>query len=264
MVTAVRASGSLVRLKGSFTDRTPPSLLRSNFSMDNMKTAHHRSKIVFPFLFIAFVFCLGACQPGSSPKSSVFDDVCEPPCWQGIDPGKTTKEEALQVLAMISAIEQGSIESASTVEPNDRIKWSWNANAVDFSGRIFLQENVATLIAIAPKDNRVQVKEVIDRLGEPEEILAFRTKGEQSIISVYFLYPSKGYGFLDYFVSSNSGAESTIAVKPEEEVNYIWFGEINSVTQNLTNGKIDRLPLSFVEDGIQKWIGYGQYDLLER
>lgn len=229
-----------------------------------MKTTNSKLSILFPLLITVLTFYITACQPGSSQTSSIITNPCTPPCWQGIDPGKTTTDEALKLLNTLPDVKKGSIEFITSIEPNDSIKWSWNSKSADYSGRIFTQGEVASLIVIAPKDKTLQFKDVISVLGEPERILTFFETGERVTIAIFILYPTKGYGFLDYYTVSPGYTERIIAVKPEDEVKLIWFGEVKSFYQNLTNGKIGRLPNRFIESGTQIWNGYGQYELLER
>lgn len=167
-----------------------------------MKTIPRMTVNSFTLFLLALVFFITSCIPSSEQTSSITRNSCSPPCWLGIDPGKTTRDEATKLLASIPDVNESSIENTSTVEPNDSVKWSWNSEAADFSGRIFSQGDLSTLITIAPKEKMLQFKDVIYKLGEPERILIFRTKGEQAIISIYILYPTKGYGLLNYYITS--------------------------------------------------------------
>jgi hypothetical protein len=232
--------------------------------MHKMKVMFHKTGNFFILFLLVLVFCITACKPSSSKTSSITNNVCSPPCWQNITPGETTREDAIKLLTNLSDIKKSSIESTSTVEPNDSIKWIWNSKADDYSGRIFFQGDVTALIAVTPKEKKLQFKDIIYGFGEPERVLAFRTKGEQAIITIYVLYPSKGYGFMDYYISDSRNTERTVEVKPEEEVKYVWLGEVKTFYQNLTNGKIDRLPNNIVNENTQIWNGYVQYKYFER
>jgi len=229
-----------------------------------MKVTYRKTPLLFSLWMMVFILCITACRPNASQTSSIIINPCSPPCWQNIVPGKTTKDEVIKLLNTLPDINKGSIETITTIEPNDSIKWSWNPKAADYSGRIFIQDDVTFLITVAPKENRLHFEEVILKLGEPEQVLAFLEKGERVSITIFILYPTKGYGFLDYYTSSFDNTKSTIEIKPEMEVKYIWFGEVENFYLNLTNGYIGRLTSSFVKEGVQPWNGYGQYNLIER
>jgi len=52
-------------------------------------------------------FLLVACQPKLPANPTFFDSpVCQPPCWENITPGVTTKKDALTILSEIDSVDQ--------------------------------------------------------------------------------------------------------------------------------------------------------------
>lgn len=215
-------------------------------------------------LTISFL-SLYACNRSSTPRvSSVIQDKsCSPPCWQHISPGTTTRKEVKPLLEQIPWVRRDSIEDAYTVSPGDSIKWMGSSIAADYSGRIFLNDDIVTLIAISPKKGVLNFADIIKKLGDPESIFVVNRGGEKDIVSILVLYPSKGFVFLDYYDFPNKTRESVIDVKPDEEVKKVWYGEPMRINEYLTQGQIDLIPNSLLMEGTQKWTGFGKYSYIE-
>ena len=58
-------------------------------------------------LILFFVFLMTSCAKTAS--SILTDNTCEAPCWRGITPGLTTKEEVQQKLIGMKDVDQDSI-----------------------------------------------------------------------------------------------------------------------------------------------------------
>jgi hypothetical protein len=205
---------------------------------------------------------LSSCNASQKKVSSIIiDKSCSPPCWENITPGSTTREEANTRLKEISYI--GSIKDSSIVSDNDSKTWEGKSSAGDFSGDIFFDNDIVTLISVSPKKGVLIFSDLTEKLGEPENVFVVYTGGERSILTVFILYPSKGFGFLDYYYASNNPPQNAIQVKPEEDVKYIWYCEPKYFYDFLTSGQIGRFTIGFIEEGIQKWNGFSEYKYIE-
>ncbi|MDD5368420.1 MAG: hypothetical protein PHQ40_05000 [Anaerolineaceae bacterium] len=211
------------------------------------------------------ILSLYACNRSSTLRvSSVIQDKsCSPPCWEQITPGKTARKEVKPFLEEISWVKKVSIKDAYTVSPGDSIKWMGLSTAADYSGRVFFNNDIVTLITISPNKGVIIFTDLITKLGDPENILVVNRRGEKDIISIFILYPSKGYGFLDYYEYSNVNPESVIEVKPDEDVKQVWYGEPIPFYEYLTQGQIERILENLIRQGIQKWNGFGKYPYAE-
>lgn len=103
---------------------------------------------------------------------------------------------------------------------------------------------------------------MIDEHGEPENILILRVKGERSIVSVFILYPSQGFGFIDFYASELDLGE-TVQITPDEEVKSAWYGKVEEFYDYLSEGQVARLPIELIDQGNQEWNGYGEYTYIE-
>jgi hypothetical protein len=93
--------------------------------------------------------------------------------------------------------------------------------------------------------------------------LAYYSEGEKTTIAVFVLYPSEGYGFLNYYDSPNLIPGRSVLISPQDEVKLVWYGEPKFYFDYLTTGPIDKYSIEFIEQTIQPWNGYGEY-LLEK
>lgn len=212
--------------------------------------------------FVILATILSSCNKVGS--SVIQDNACSLPCWEDITPGTTMRNEIYPLLKAIPWIKKDSIEDVTTVNPNDSVKWMGTSKAGDYSGRIFLKEDLVTIITISPKERVVKFVDIINKLGEPEYILAVTTRGERAITVVFVLYPSKGYGFLDYYYSSNTDIDNPIQVNPEEYVKQVWYCKPEHFYEYMTSGEIAYLPINLIDTSMQKWVGFGKYESIEQ
>ncbi|MCD4802383.1 MAG: hypothetical protein K8R16_05530 [Anaerolineales bacterium] len=134
-------------------------------------------------IFFLIIFALGACNKLDSEnsiaktpefysdlqKAWLDDPYCNPPCWQGITPGFSTKEEALEVLNNIDYLE---ISSQSEHYNFGAIEWDWKLiYKYDRGGRFFYSLEDELVYAIEPSlIIEIQLNELIERYGEPSYI----------------------------------------------------------------------------------------------
>lgn len=193
----------------------------------------------------------------------IHDPSCSPPCWQNIVPQKTTRDEVDQLLKAISWVDVDTVKVMSGVSPNDSFTWKGKSNAGDYSGRVYVDGNFVSIITFSPREGLLTINEIINELGEPQNVLAVCSRGEKSIMSVFFLYPKYGYGFLDYYPSDYC-SEKAIQIKPDEYVKQVWYCDMAHYFDYLTAGQISNLDISIIENGIQIWAGFEEYSFIIR
>jgi hypothetical protein len=125
----------------------------------------------------------------SSQKVNVLDKlVCEPPCWQNITPGVTTKAELKEILSSLEFVNQDTISFSDNVwngfEGNAGCKFTNNYTGLDI---LFLGDKVVwmdiTGIQVITLENAIQI------LGEPSYI-AMNYRGSE--YTPLLFNPSKG------------------------------------------------------------------------
>jgi hypothetical protein len=137
------------------------------------------------------------------------------------------------------------------------------SNAGDYSGRVYINDNVVSIITFSPKEGLLTINEIINELGEPQNVLAVCSRGEKSIMTVFVLYPRNGYGFLDYYPSDYC-SENAIYIKPEDYVKQVWYSDLDHYFDYLTTGQVSNLDIGLIENGIQIWTGFGDYNYIIR
>jgi hypothetical protein len=120
---------------------------------------------------------------------------CRLPCWQGISPGKTTKDEALEILKKISYINPNTIISDSTdASPvpgvsSGTIRWNWiNGNRGGSVG-FKLGNSNPTIESIGLIFNEpCKLKDIIETYGPPSHVEANYNLGGFSLIFWWMSY----------------------------------------------------------------------------
>jgi hypothetical protein len=140
---------------------------------------------------------------------------CRPPCWEGIIPGHTTVNEALELLKknqLISGVEQFTSSFNVTVEG---LRWNWATTSQSSSilgeGGLLYNDNVSKVIySITPiyGETVFTFDQVIQQFGEPTYIIAqAQRQAEGNSISYYLniIYVNQGFYVSNWSSSKNLG-----------------------------------------------------------
>lgn len=102
------------------------------------------------------------------------DLACQPPCWQNIDPGVTTEEEALQILKNLSNIDQPSLSTTGTswLIFDDIIRFS--SSPRNWDGEAYILDQKVAKINFWGNLN-IKFYEAIQENGEPEIVVNIPT-----------------------------------------------------------------------------------------
>ncbi len=210
-------------------------------------------------MFLLLGWGLVSCKtPQASPN--IFENpVCEPPCWEHITPGITTKEEASIVLSKLSE-EQVTVD-LQMEEVDNEIRFS----STDIDGSVVLTNNKVSLIILSPKVD-ITLQNAIELLGEPESVLVYQG-GEY--IGVTFFKPQAGIAY-SY---TSWGQKRTPAwapspdwlwseIRPNAEINFVTFFVLGQYEPVLGYGILSFHGLN-PEETLQQlcpWDGYGSID----
>ena len=132
-------------------------------------------------------------------RSLVTDIPCSAPCWQGIIPGVTTRQEALEILQTNTYIQSGSGKSKG----NDELggyTWKWRVPGLGkwLPPSIEWQNNVVQEIKLGLTFD-FTVQAAIQKFGLPEAISISRGgTPEHWYWIVRFFYPQKGMDLSAY------------------------------------------------------------------
>ncbi|HZU87177.1 MAG TPA: hypothetical protein VFF78_06815 [Anaerolineaceae bacterium] len=143
-------------------------------------------------LLILLGLLLGGCA--SAQSSLLLEDTnCAPPCWRGITPGQTSKEEALQILTAMDEVKPDSVIVAPLSE---RYPESISATFREAKERIVVlylrQGKVAALAFWGESGTAAQA---VDFFGLPEVVVAVFGQAEPPYLVYSYLYPGRGIRF---------------------------------------------------------------------
>jgi hypothetical protein len=189
-------------------------------------------------------------------SNSFENPVCQPPCWENIHPGITTKEEAFRILSELDIDQEPTdFEADSSI--------SFSTKAID--GDVLFIDDKVSLIILSPKNN-VSLQNVIEMFGEPQSVLVY-WGGEY--IGVTFFKPLEGVVF-----SYTSWEQSRLLpwshgpnwmyseIRPEAEISLITYFDPEQ-----PDSVLDYSVLSFHEfsrdETLQRlypWSGYGSIE----
>lgn len=97
---------------------------------------------------------------------------CRAPCWEGITPGVTTREEALDLLGANQLVDLPWYPSSRT---SDWIDWTW-VGIEDGGGDLRTEDGTVSMI-LGALPQEVALRDVIGAYGEPSHIVAVRFMG---------------------------------------------------------------------------------------
>ena len=77
------------------------------------------------YILLLLELLLAGCQATPAHPSLFENPVCEPPCWEKITPGGSTKGEALAILSKITAIDQPVVDrNSADIGYDDEIQFT--------------------------------------------------------------------------------------------------------------------------------------------
>jgi hypothetical protein len=166
---------------------------------------------------------------------------CAPPCWQGITPGITNDQEALEILQMNSLIKRGSINPAGS-SLSGGCTWEWRTSWKWIDPGISWKNGVVDIITLGLTFN-LTVNEVIEKFGIPEYV-SISDGGIPEhwywIIDLY--YPSKGILFTAYT------REYSNKFYPSTEIGAAFL---------FVPTTMEEMPERIQSSHYEKWKGYG-------
>jgi len=161
--------------------------------MEKRSSGSYRFKYIFPLVLLIILIAIGCTRPHERNRSILLDDTsCEPPCWENITPGVTNIEDALSNLEKINGISEGPFfqEDIDHVKEKQKIGWYFPTDIEESFGIIHFQNNLVSIMRFTPES--ITIGELVDLIGDPEEIFIVKNRHESTWIWFDLLYPSKG------------------------------------------------------------------------
>lgn len=174
---------------------------------------------------------------------------CRPPCWEGLIPGKTTAEEAVQIL------KASPIASFAYIRNSDyggTVSWRWANGKPGGEAELKFKDGKRIVTRIRPVIDYVSLKEVMRVYGEPSYISvhALPTSDHGKTLDYYWeiIYDPLGFSIRRSSQDKNFLTPDSLFEPPD-------FYEANTIEQIYApraNGSNERVALS-------KWQGFKEF-----
>lgn len=209
-------------------------------------------KLLFSFLLASVL--LAGCQ---AKKSVLLEDtLCEPPCWQNIQPGVSSSEDALNTLRETTLL--ASTPSAVPRKIDDvqsDSSWVFIDSLSEGSGRItYFNDRVAYIQFDV--NNNLRIGKMIDFYGKPELVSAISSWYDSKWLRVCWIYPSQGV-LITHFDHNWRPEGNYASITPDLPVYEVYYFDpelydtlVETVFFQLTKQEV-------VQESIRPWVDYG-------
>lgn len=187
-------------------------------------------------------------QEKSLDSTLVKNNTCEPPCWNGIIPGKSTYSEAVSVLDKLKNSNPGSYKDAVVGE---RKVISWTREGRKHI-EILMDEVVVHSVCFSGTSGTLD--DILQVFGEPDNFYRGRTIDSPDIFWIELYYPQKG---LNVSVRGKVQPGKQIFITPEMPVTLVLYSVPGTMEELLvyTHGE------QWKSVRLQEWKGYGEINL---
>lgn len=168
----------------------------------------------------------------------VGDEHCTPPCWRGIIPGKTSKNDAIQILMEAEDEGEGDLSIPENIVWRDETEKNYSlATDNDIIKTITLKSVTST-----------KLSDLIALFGDPSYAVITRIRDGYFLGMI--LYPDKGLAFL---VSENN---EKFEVKSNTKVIQAIYLEASDLP-TMINTLVGKNRVEGILDSTIEWKGYG-------
>lgn len=216
-------------------------------------------KFIYTCLAICLILIhlLTACQPSSA--IILLSSECEPPCWKGIYPGRTTKDEAAYLLNTLPEVDQSSITFNGRPRDifEDVIYFDFKKRGL--GGWIHISNGKVSFIQFFSEGGNgvlgISFSNALKQLGEPQYILNIPTTGgipgaPTTSYRIFAFHPERGISF--NFDTRQQPAYRRSELRPENKLGGIAFFDPEFFEQLLDAGYFS--PREYWTP----WDGYGK------
>jgi len=216
-------------------------------------------------VFVLIGFLLSSCQPLFAVQSTFFDNpICQPPCWQNITPGITTKAETLAVLSKMISVNQPVRDmNQSGNGYDDQIQFTiYKGRDPYVAGWLYIRNDRVFVISFgyyAPSvfytpfytsNVGIRLDHAIQLFGKPENISLIQTS-RMGLVTLLNLKKGIAFGF---GVDGDSSLDST-SIEPATWIYDITFFDPNQFQIISYSDAV--FPGTFNPNNFHPWMGYG-------
>ena len=159
---------------------------------------------VFTALLLGFLTTL---RHFSRPPSVILTSTCDPPCWHGIEPGKTAYKDVPALLERIGIMEKYVTWEFDKNDTLISARWSFQRPIEDSSGTIYFNDEKQVSAITIRTINSITIAEIFEKLGEPENYITETgtRENKEKYLDLYLFYPSQGY-MVECVISIETGS----------------------------------------------------------
>jgi len=213
---------------------------------------------------LVFLLLAAAILAGCQPKKSILleDTLCQYPCWQNIQPGVSSSEDALNILRGATFLAATSSAIPRKVDDvRSYSSWGFIDGLSETSGRITYFDNTVAYIEFDVLGN-LRIKEMIAYYGEPELISVITGWGDSRWLMVYWIYPDKGV-LITHFDHSWRPSGEYARITPELPVDRVYYFDPALYDTLVKTVFFESTDQEVVQKSIQPWGDFGLVPFVE-
>lgn len=202
------------------------------------------------------------------------DDPCAAPCWAGLVPGESSKEEVHAVLASSLWVREGSVESIPRHDfgPGG-VEIIWDDRDIPHGAnrvyRAYVVNDRLVLIMISVDYDNLTLGQIVDKYGSPESLSAELYAWDEIVAYTYIItlnYPARGLRFEGRYGPVPEHKVLTLEglgqVNPEMHVTNAYYFAPDSF-ENVLRGvfRLDSASIERILRCSHPWEGFGEVEL---
>lgn len=203
---------------------------------------------------------LTGCTPSipSNFEGIVADTVCKAPCWQGIVPGETQIEKAIEILNHSEQVDKKSIEVSKAYGFEAMIFW----DSIDEYPENFVIVNEKVAV-INLRVVSTKLEKVLQTYGDPDRIFIknFSVTPNREFLG-YLIYQKTGTS-VEVWIKSAKTCDGCVKILSDSEVTGIIYFEPENVNElvNYLYLQNQPHPKFSLDEVTYPWQGYGEIQL---
>jgi len=195
--------------------------------MIRCKMKRYRLIVLFSILFTVFLSSCNIFVTENELMAIVESEICEVPCWQGITPGLTTKDDLkIQVMGLLSRENKTSTITPTYIgekERNDGLWITLTYKELGIEVSVYGRQNIVEKIEFFFVNQKPRLKSVLNIVGTPEIVGVCHEIFEIRRELVYFENPISRFLYTKQL--QINGTSFTVEYFPGTRVEWIEFLE---------------------------------------
>lgn len=196
------------------------------------------------------------------PSMALTNEVCEAPCWYGIQPGVTKSWKAYDILSGIDVITNESIYGEYD-HGGAVTSWYWffRRPASDGGGTVYFADDRVSAISLLTATS-LKLEDFIDKFGEPDRYWTEIGYGENREFLEFSLFYAKGY-VVNLIIDTDSDSNQ-VKIKGSNPVMRVTFFDPKRLDDLLDTRILIDTPKEVRTGSFIPWTGYGTISYIDK